>query len=113
MNALPHGHSESHAYFHLHHDGGHDNSHDDYKEEHYGPATYKYGYGVKDEHTGDHKDAWESSDHGVVKGSYSLYEPDGVHRVVEYTADKHHGFSATVKRTGGHHDIHEIDHWGH
>jgi hypothetical protein len=37
----------------------------------------------------------------VVKGSYSLLQPDGATRVVEYTADKHNGFNAVVKTAGG------------
>lgn len=35
-----------------------------------------------------------------MKGSYSLVEPDGTLRVVEYTADDHTGFNAVVKRIG-------------
>lgn len=42
-----------------------------------------------------------------MKGGYSLYEPDGTKRVVEYTADKHHGFNAVVKKIGhAHHPQH-------
>jgi len=29
-----------------------------------------------------------------------LYEPDGTQRIVEYTADKHNGFNAVVKKIG-------------
>lgn len=36
-------------------------------------------------------------------------EPDGSKRIVDYTANKHHGFSATVK-TIGHHG-HHIEHF--
>lgn len=36
----------------------------------------------------------------VVKGQYSLAEPDGTIRVVQYTADKVNGFNAVVKRIG-------------
>lgn len=40
-------------------------------------------------------------------GGYSLYEPDGTKRIVEYTADKHHGFNAVVKKVGvAHHPQH-------
>lgn len=35
-----------------------------------------------------------------LPGGYSLYEPDGTKRVVEYTADKIHGFNAVVKKIG-------------
>lgn len=43
-------------------------------------------------------------------GSYSLVEPDGSKRVVDYTADKHHGFSAVVKKIG-HHGHHSVEHF--
>lgn len=66
------------------------------------PAHYKFNYAVHDPHTGDVKDQWESRDGDVVKGSYSLVQPDGATRTVEYTADKHNGFSAVVKTAGGH-----------
>jgi len=66
-----------------------------------GPAHYKFNYAVHDPHTGDVKSQWESRDGDVVKGSYSLLQPDGATRVVDYTADKHNGFSAVVKTAGG------------
>lgn len=37
-------------------------------------------------------------------GGYSLQEPDGTTRVVEYTSDKHNGFNAVVKKIG--HAVH-------
>jgi hypothetical protein len=43
---------------------------------------YQYSYGVKDALTGDQKSAHESRDGDVVKGSYSLVQPDGVLRTV-------------------------------
>ncbi|KAG8236743.1 hypothetical protein J437_LFUL016998 [Ladona fulva] len=61
---------------------------------------YQFNYGVNDPHTGDIKNQWEERDGDVVKGSYSLHEADGTVRTVEYTADKHNGFNAVVKRTG-------------
>lgn len=62
-------------------------------------APYHFEYGVKDLHTHDIKSQEEVSDgHGNVKGSYSLVEPDGSTRVVEYTADHEHGFNAVVKK---------------
>jgi len=49
--------------------------------------------------TGDDKRHNEVGDgHGTVKGTYSLVEPDGSTRVVEYTADDVHGFKAEVKK---------------
>ncbi|KAF9416998.1 hypothetical protein HW555_005826 [Spodoptera exigua] len=50
--------------------------------------------------TGDQKAQTESRDGGYVKGSYSLTEPDGTLRVVDYTADPVSGFNAVVKRVG-------------
>lgn len=65
---------------------------------------YGFDYGVHDAHTGDVKQQHEVRDGDVVKGSYSLVEPDGTTRVVEYTADKHNGFNAVVKKLG--HAVH-------
>ncbi|XP_018323177.1 adult-specific cuticular protein ACP-20-like [Agrilus planipennis] len=65
-----------------------------------GPASYKFEYGVHDPKTGDKKFHTENRDGHVVKGSYSLDEPDGTKRIVEYTADKKNGFQAVVKRIG-------------
>ncbi|XP_058457448.1 adult-specific cuticular protein ACP-20-like [Malaya genurostris] len=80
--------------------GGGGDEHKDY----YAYPKYKFEYGVSDHKTGDHKNHWEIRDGDVVKGEYSLHEPDGTKRVVEYKADKHTGFEAHVKRIGhGHH----------
>uniref|UniRef100_A0A182QFK1 Uncharacterized protein n=1 Tax=Anopheles farauti TaxID=69004 RepID=A0A182QFK1_9DIPT len=65
--------------------------------DYYAYPKYKFEYGVKDPHTGDQKSHWEERDGDVVKGVYSLYEPDGSERVVVYRADKLHGFEAHVK----------------
>jgi hypothetical protein len=72
----------------------------DYHKDYYAYPKYKYEYGVKDAHTGDHKSQWEVRDGDVVKGEYSLDEADGTKRVVSYTADKHNGFNAVVKNIG-------------
>ncbi|XP_055605942.1 adult-specific cuticular protein ACP-20-like [Uranotaenia lowii] len=72
--------------------------------EHHHHPKYKFEYGVKDDHTGDHKAHWEIRDGDVVKGQYSLHEPDGSERIVEYKADDHNGFEAVVKKVEhGHH----------
>ncbi|XP_053689655.1 adult-specific cuticular protein ACP-20-like [Sabethes cyaneus] len=76
--------------------GGSGEDHKDY----YAYPKYKFEYGVKDHKTGDHKNHWEIRDGDVVKGEYSLHEPDGTQRVVEYKSDKHTGFEAHVKRIG-------------
>ncbi|XP_062543992.1 cuticle protein 19-like [Armigeres subalbatus] len=72
---------------------------EDHKD-HYAYPKYKYEYGVKDHHTGDHKSQWEVRDGDVVKGGYTLHEADGTERVVEYSSDKHNGFQAVVKKVG-------------
>lgn len=64
---------------------------------------YHFTYNIKDEHTGDVKSQHEERDGGVVKGSYSLIEPDGSKRTVEYTADDHNGFNAVVLKDAGYH----------
>lgn len=69
---------------------------------------YAFSYGVKDLHTGDVKSQWESRDEGVVKGHYSVLEPDGSIRSVHYTADGKNGFNAVVKTHGpNHHPVHD------
>ncbi|CAH0769210.1 unnamed protein product [Bemisia tabaci] len=72
--------------------------------DYYAHPKYTFNYGVKDYHTGDVKDQWESRDGDVVKGEYSLVEPDGTTRKVTYTADDHNGFNAVVHKTG--HAVH-------
>lgn len=49
-------------------------------------------------YTGDSKSQQESRSGDVVQGSYSLVEPDGTRRVVEYTADPANGFNAVVHK---------------
>ncbi|CAG9859386.1 unnamed protein product, partial [Phyllotreta striolata] len=65
---------------------------------------YKFEYGVKDSHTGDIKEQTEERDGHVVKGEYSLVEPDGTVRKVQYEDDGHSGFNAIVTRSG--HAVH-------
>ncbi|XP_052750383.1 cuticle protein 7-like [Galleria mellonella] len=62
----------------------------------YAHPKYDYEYSVADPHTGDHKSQHESRDGDVVHGYYSLVQPDGSVRKVEYTADDHNGFNAVV-----------------
>lgn len=44
-----------------------------------------------------------------------MVDPNGVLRVVKYTADKHNGFQAEVITSGGHnqHQEDEVVHYGH
>ncbi|CAG9772503.1 unnamed protein product [Ceutorhynchus assimilis] len=80
------------AYPNGHEDGGKD-------EDHQAPG-YHYAYGVHDPHTKDHKSQEEHRDHDDVKGSYTIHDPDGTKRIVEYTSGKHTGFQAVVTREG-------------
>lgn len=57
---------------------------------------YDYSYSVSDPHTGDHKTQHEIRDGDVVKGEYSLLQPDGSFRKVTYTADDHNGLVAHI-----------------
>ncbi|XP_046393606.1 adult-specific cuticular protein ACP-20-like [Ischnura elegans] len=83
----------------------------------YAYPKYNFDYGVSDHKTGDQKNQWETRDGDVVKGAYSLNEADGTVRTVEYTADKHNGFNAVVKRQGKavhpHHYAPVYHHGGH
>ncbi|XP_055610773.1 cuticle protein 19-like [Uranotaenia lowii] len=81
---------------HGHHDFGH---HEEEHVDYYAPPKYAFKYGVNDFHTGDVKSQHETRDGDVVKGQYSLVEPDGSVRTVDYTADKHSGFNAVVHKT--------------
>jgi hypothetical protein len=49
----------------------------DYHKDYFHYPKYKFEYGVKDAHTGDHKSQWEVRDGDVVKGEYTLDEADG------------------------------------
>ncbi|KAG8235852.1 hypothetical protein J437_LFUL013935 [Ladona fulva] len=61
---------------------------------------YAFEYSVNDPHTGDIKHQHEQRDGDVVTGSYSLVEPDGSVRTVDYAADWASGFHATVRKSG-------------
>ncbi|CAH2230479.1 jg18582 [Pararge aegeria aegeria] len=62
--------------------------------------NYSYGYGVSDSHTGDIKTVWEAKKGDTVKGHYSVIEPDGSMRSVEYSAGPNTGFTAPVNKDG-------------
>jgi len=64
------------------------------------PASYSYKYGVHDPATGDIKHQSEERTGDVVRGQYSLVEPDGTVRTVDYTADPVNGFNAVVSKSG-------------
>ena len=82
------------------------------EKDHY--PRYKFDYGVKDPHTGDHKTHWEHRDGDKVEGEYTLDEADGTKRVVSYHADDKTGFHAEVKRIGhAHHDAPKKQEYAH
>jgi hypothetical protein len=59
---------------------------------------YQYAYSVNDGLTGDNKAQHETRNGNIVKGEYSLVEPDGSIRRVNYYADPINGFNAVVQR---------------
>lgn len=59
---------------------------------------YQFAYNVQDALTGDSKTQEETRDGDIVKGSYSLIEPDGSRRIVNYYADPINGFNAVVQK---------------
>nr|CAI5833956.1 unnamed protein product [Callosobruchus analis] len=68
------------------------------RNDYYDYPLYRFGYGVRDPKTGDYKSHHESRDGDVVKGFYTVLDPDGALRIVRYTADDKHGFRAVVDR---------------
>ncbi|RZC35175.1 larval cuticle protein A2B-like [Asbolus verrucosus] len=60
---------------------------------------YSFAYDVQDALTGDSKSQVESRSGDLVQGQYSLVEPDGTRRIVDYTADPINGFNAVVSKT--------------
>uniref|UniRef100_A0A182JHL5 Uncharacterized protein n=1 Tax=Anopheles atroparvus TaxID=41427 RepID=A0A182JHL5_ANOAO len=75
---------------------------------------YEFSYGVHDPQTGDKKEQWEKRVGDHVKGTYSLDQPDGKKRIVEYVADDKNGFEAVVKQVDQSEDRQrENVKWGH
>ncbi|XP_050556256.1 larval cuticle protein A3A isoform X6 [Spodoptera frugiperda] len=67
-------------------------------EEYDAHPQYSFAYDVQDGLTGDSKSQHETRDGDVVQGSYSVVDPDGTKRTVDYTADPHNGFNAVVRK---------------
>lgn len=59
---------------------------------------YRFGYNVTDALTGDYKSQEEQRNGDLVQGSYSLVDPDGTRRTVDYSADAVNGFNAVVRK---------------
>ncbi|XP_055540594.1 larval cuticle protein A3A-like [Wyeomyia smithii] len=68
-------------------------------EEYDAHPQYSFSYDVQDALTGDNKQQHETRDGDVVQGQYSLVEPDGTRRTVDYTADPVNGFNAVVSKS--------------
>ncbi|CAH0407835.1 unnamed protein product [Chilo suppressalis] len=79
------------------------NVHTDFLENYDAHPRYAYEYSVNDPHTGDIKQQKEERDGEVVKGQYSLVEPDGSVRTVDYVADWKTGFHADVRNSKDNH----------
>lgn len=58
---------------------------------------YKFGYSVSDALTGDYKTQDEQRDGELVRGRYTVVDPDNTLRTVDYTADPVNGFNAVVR----------------
>ncbi|KAJ0182107.1 hypothetical protein K1T71_002829 [Dendrolimus kikuchii] len=57
-----------------------------------------FSYDVADPNTGDYKSQVETRVGGSVTGQYSLVDPDGTKRTVDYVADDVNGFNAVVRK---------------
>lgn len=60
-------------------------------------TEYNYWYNIIDPTTGDTKSAQEIRQGDIVKGSYSVIDPDGTKRTVDYTAGGKLGFKAVIR----------------
>ncbi|XP_047526788.1 adult-specific cuticular protein ACP-20-like [Vanessa atalanta] len=90
-------------------EGGNRDGHGHGEIGYYTHPKYTFTYVVKDPHTGDKKSQHESRDGDVVKGVYSLQQPDGSERTVHYHGDRNTGFNADVKY-GTYHVVPEYHH---
>ncbi|CAH0402386.1 unnamed protein product [Chilo suppressalis] len=57
---------------------------------------YKYSYDIQDPTTGDTKSQHEVRQGNIVTGQYSVVEPDGTKRIVDYNVHPRKGFTAVV-----------------
>jgi hypothetical protein len=60
-------------------------------------VQYHYRYAVDDPTSGVINDRWEHRHGEYVKGAYSVLEPDGRLRIVDYEVDGPKGFHAVVR----------------
>ncbi|CAB3233480.1 unnamed protein product [Arctia plantaginis] len=59
---------------------------------------YNFGYNVADAITGDYKSQTEQRSGDLVQGQYTVADPDGTLRIVDYSADAVNGFNAVVRK---------------
>lgn len=59
---------------------------------------YNFGYNVADALTGDYKSQTEQRSGDLVQGQYTVADPDGTLRIVDYSADAVNGFNAVVRK---------------
>jgi len=69
------------------------------------PVPFNFGYEVSNAATGDTKSHQETLEDGVLRGSYSVVQPDGFRRVVNYVSDAEHGFRADVTFEKGYENV--------
>jgi hypothetical protein len=60
-------------------------------------VQYHYRYAVDDPISGVINDRWEHRHGEYVKGAYSVLEPDGRLRIVDYEVDGPKGFHAVIR----------------
>jgi hypothetical protein len=60
-------------------------------------VQYHYRYAVDDPTSGVINDRWEHRHGEYVKGAYSVLEPDGRLRIVDYEVDGPKGFHAVIR----------------
>lgn len=68
---------------------------------------YTFSYGVEDPLTGNSQNHKETRDGDIVKGQYTVLDPDGTTRTVTYTADPQNGFQATVHQSAPSNSVHQ------
>ncbi|XP_026328651.1 cuticle protein 18.6-like [Hyposmocoma kahamanoa] len=81
--------------------------------DYYAHPKYEFAYEVKDTHTHDIKSQHEIRDGDVVKGEYSLHQPDGAVRTVKYYGDHKSGFNAEVHYDAPSHHVQPAHHDNH
>lgn len=53
---------------------------------------------MKDPYTGDSKSQTETREGDVVRGQYTVDDPDGTTRIVDYSSDPVNGFKVSINK---------------